>query len=282
LRRYGFLVAVGVVTLAACGGGGSTPPPANQAAPTPTPVATATAAPTATPTPAPGAVSLAYTSTFGASSPATTAPAALAFQAETQTASLTATEPNYTGSFAASSSCAAVTVSPASAANGQFTLTAVSAASSGCTITVTGATGHSATLAATVPAPGGVQLRWVGPGYQNLPAPVGLLAGPINIVGTGSLFAATLVATETAYLGGYTTPVASAGCGGNLAITAATPIIPPLPTTPPGASFSYYTVTASAAIASSANCTISTGDSATPPSTNDIGVVVTTSGGSIQ
>jgi hypothetical protein len=48
--------------------------------------------------PTPGPVVLAYTSTFGA---AGTPPAPLAFLAPMQTASLTATESNYTGSFTA-------------------------------------------------------------------------------------------------------------------------------------------------------------------------------------
>ncbi|HEY4440652.1 MAG TPA: hypothetical protein VGN14_09355 [Candidatus Elarobacter sp.] len=189
---------------------------------------------------------------------------------------MTATESGWS-SFTAQSSCAAVSVS----GTNPFTLTANSPASSGCTITVQGFGSQTATVAATVPAPGGVQLRWVGPGYQNQSPPIALLNGPINIVGTGALFAATLVVTENAYLGTFTAPTISAGCGGNIALSASAGA--GLPAAAPGASTTFYTVTASGAVASGAGCTISAGDTtAVPSSSAQISVVVTTGSGSFQ
>src|ERR1700680_3718144 len=214
MRRYGLMVVLAALPLRACGGGGSTPPPVTPAAtgtptatpaPTGTPVPTATPTPTPSPTPTPGAVLLTYASSFANSTTPSNTPPSLGFQAETQTATLTATEFNYAGAFTATSSCAAVSV----AGTNPFTLTANAAAASGCTITVHGFSALTATLGATVAPPGGVQSRWVGPGYQNQAPPVPLLSGPINIVGTGPLFAATLAVSESGYIGSFTTPVAS-------------------------------------------------------------------------
>jgi hypothetical protein len=124
-------------------------------------------------------------------------------------------------------------------------------------------------------------MRWVGPGYQNQAPPIPLLGGPVNIVGTGVLFAPTLVITETGYIGTFSTPVISAGCGGNIALSASAGTGLPVPAA--GSAAAYYTVIASGAIASGAGCTISSGDvTAVPPSTTQIGVVVTTGSGSFQ
>jgi len=190
---------------------------------------------------------------------------------------VTATEFGYAGAFSAASSCApAVSV----AGTNPFTLTANSATGA-CTITVHGFAALTATVGATVPAPGGAQIRWVGPGYQNQTPPVSMLAGPVNMVGTGALFAVTLVVTETAYLGSFTTPTPSAGCGANLTVAASagTGLLGPTA----GNATAFYTLTASGAIASGAGCTVSTGDvTAVPPSTSQIGVVVTTGNGGFQ
>jgi hypothetical protein len=140
---------------------------------------------------------------------------------------------------------------------------------------------QAGTVGATVAPPGGTQLRWVGPGYQNQAPPIPMLGGPLNIVGTGALFAPTLVITETGYIGAFSAPVISAGCGGNIALSASAGTGLPAPAA--GSAAAYYTVTASGAIASGAGCTISTGDvTALPPSTAQIGVVVTTGSGSFQ
>lgn len=291
MRRYGLVVVLSALSLAACGGGNSSPPPVpaptatpgTTAPPTATPLPSATPTPTATPTvtptptPTPGAVLLTYASSFANNSTPSNNPPSITFQAESQTATVTATEFNYSGPFTASSSCAAVTV----AGTNPFTVTAKTAAASGCTITVGGFSTLTATVGATVAPPGGTQIRWVGPGYQNQAPPVPLLAGPVNIVGTGPLFAPTLVVSESGYIGTFSTPVVGAGCGGNLAVAASAGTGLPAPA--PGSQTTFYTVTASAAIPSSAGCTISTGDvTAVPPSAAQIGVVVTTGSGSFQ
>jgi hypothetical protein len=276
MRRYGLMVVVAALSLAACGGSSSTPAPATPAAtatPTPTPAITATP----TPTPSPGPLMLTYASSFANSTTPSNNPPAIGFQAETQTVSVTATEFGYAGAFTAASSCA-----PTVAVTGTnpFTLTANSATAA-CTLTVHGFGALTATVGATVPAPGGTQLRWVGPGYQNTGPPVPLLSGPVNMVGVGALFATTLVVSETAYLGTFTAPVLSAGCGANIAVTASAGTGLPGPT--PGNATAFYTVTASGAIVSGAGCTITTGDvTAVPPSTSSIGVVVTTGTGGFQ
>ena len=148
------IVALAALAISGCGGGGSSTPALN---PTVTP-----ATPTLTPAPVPSpcAVVAAYTTTFGVSG---AAPSTLGFLAPTLTASLTATETNYTGAFTAASSCAAVTVSPASSTTGGFTLTAAGAAATGCTITITGAHNYA-------PA--------TGAGYAALAAPYTILPFP--------------------------------------------------------------------------------------------------------
>jgi len=204
-------------------------------------------------------------------------PPSIGFQAETQTATVTAAEFNYAGAFTATSSCAAVTV----AGSNPFTLTAKTAAASGCTLTVHGFSPLTATVGATVAPPAGTQIRWVGPGYQNQAPPIPLLSGPVNIVGTGALFAATLVVGETGYIGTFTTPVPSAACGGFLAVATSAGIGLAAPAS--GNATAFYSVTASGPIASGAGCTISTGDvTAVPSSSSQIGVVVTTGSGSFQ
>jgi hypothetical protein len=274
------MVVLSALSLAACGGGNSTPSTVTPAATaTPTPAPTSTPAPTATPTPTPtpGPVLLTYASSFANSTTPSNNPPSLGFQAEGQTATVTAAEFNYAGPFTATSSCAAVTV----AGTNPFTLTAKTGATSGCTLTVAGFAPLTGTVGATVAPPGGTQIRWVGPGYQNQAPPIPLLAGPLNIVGTGSLFAATLVVSETGYIGSFTTPVVSAGCGTNLAVAASAGT--GLPTAAAGSATAFYSVTASGAIGSGAGCTISTGDvTAVPSSTSQIGVVVTTGSGSFQ
>jgi hypothetical protein len=220
---------------------------------------------------------LTYASSFANSTTPSNSPPSVSFQAEGQTATVTASEFNYAGAFTATSSCAAVTV----AGTNPFTLTAKTAAASGCTLTVRGFSPLTATVGATVAPPGGTQIRWVGPGYQNQAQPIPLLSGPVNMVGTGPLFLATLVVTESGYLGSFTPPVPSAGCGGNLVISPT--IGTGLPAPAAGNATSFFSVTASAAIASGAGCTISTGDTtAVPSSASQIGVVVTTGSGSFQ
>jgi hypothetical protein len=288
MRRYGLMVVLSALSLAACGGGGGSTPapvtPAATATPTATPAPTGTPAPTPTPTPTPsptptpGPVMLTYASSFANSTTPSNNPPSLSFQAEGQTATVTAAEFNFAGAYTATSSCAAVTV----AGTNPFTLTAKAAAASGCTLTVHGFSAQTATVGATVAPPGGTQIRWVGPGYQNQAPPVPLLAGPINLVGVGALFAATLVVSETGYIGTFTTPVPSAGCGASLAVTASAGT--GLPASTAGNATAFYTVTASGVITPPiAGCTISTGDvTAVPFSTSQIGVVVTTGSGSFQ
>ncbi len=274
MRRYGLMVVLSALSLAACAGGSSTPPaitPVATATPTATPV------PTATPTASPGPVLLTYASSFANSATPSNNPAAVGFLAEGQTATVTATESGYAGAFTATSSCSAVTV----AGTNPFTLTALTAAASGCTLTVKGFSPLTATVGATVAPPGGTQLRWVGPGYQNQAPPLAPVSGPMNIIGTGALFAATLIVTESGYLGTFTTPVPSAGCGGNIAVAPSAGT--GLPTPAPGSATAFYSVTASAAIASGAGCTITTGDvTAVPSSVSQIGVIVTSVSGSFQ
>lgn len=273
---------IALVSLAAgCGGGGSSN----------TVPAASTTAPPSTPTPpaGPGALQIAYTSTFGASSAATAAPAAVSFLAETQTVSVTASQANNSTGFSAAVNTACgtnVTVAPATSTTGAFTVTAVGAvaASASCAIVFTGASGTSTvSLGAVVPAPGGVQVRWVGPGYQNIAPPVPLNAGPVNMIGTGALFATTLVVSETAYVGTFVAPALSAGCAGGVAAGTPTTTTPSgLPTPAIGTATEYITLTASAAIASGAGCTVTVQDHATPQSSGSIGVNVTTATGGIQ
>jgi hypothetical protein len=235
--------------------------------------------------PTPGAVVLSYTSTFGASG---TAPGALPFLAPTQTASLTASEANYTGSFSAASSCAAVTVTPATSTTGAFTATAAGPAATGCTITVTGSTGITNTLAATVPTPAGVQMRWYLPNYAVTSAPVPQAASPINLVGTGATFASILAISEQNYVGGFAPAkvTTSAGCAG-FATAAAATTPAGLPTAAPGSSLVYYTVTGVAAVNTAGGCTVTAADSYVPltgpvNASASIGVAITTVSGVFQ
>lgn len=276
LGLVGFAIAA--LAVSGCGGGGSSPAPA----PGPT------TAPTAAPTP--GVVTVAYTTTFGASGSAANA-SNIAFQAPTQTATVTAAQANYTGAFTAASSCAQVTVTPASSATGAFTVTAADAAAAGCTVTFTGnAATSTGTLAATVGKPAGVVLRWYAPGYQAQLNPLPQSAGPINLVGLGSLFASVLQISEQNYVGGFPAAkvVTSAGCTGfaTTAVSATTPA--GLPTTPPGASQVYYTVTGVTAVLTTGGCTVTATDSyvplapGTPNPSAAIGVEITTLSGVFQ
>lgn len=278
--------AVGFLFIAAaCGGGGSTTVPA---APTTAPTAT----PTATPTPAPGPLQVAYTSSFGATSAATAAPAAIVFGAETQTVSVTATQANNVGGYsaAANSACGTnVTVTPATSATGAFTITAVTpvTVAAACQVTITGEVGTAAVaVGASVPAPGGVTVGWVAMvGYKTLPAPVSPQAGPINLIGVTSTFGAVLVVSETHYVKTFGAPVLSAGCGANLSAPTTTTQGPIAgPSAALGQTQVYYLVaapSAAVAFASSAGCTISVSDTQTVPSTGTIGVSLTTTGGGI-
>ena len=280
LGLVGFAIAA--LAVSGCGGGGSSPTPAPTAAPT--------AAPTPTPAPTPGQVTVAYTTTFGATGTAANAQN-IAFQAPTQTATVTAAQANYTGSFTAASSCAQVTVTPATSATGAFTVTAADATAAACTVTFTGnAPAATGTLAATVPKPAGVVLRWYAAGYQAQLNPLPQSAGPINLVGLGALFANVLQISEQNYIGGFPAAkvVTAAGCTG-FATTAVNGTTPAgLPTTPPGASQVYYTVTGVATILTTGGCTVTATDSyvplapGTPNPSAAIGVSITTVSGVFQ
>jgi hypothetical protein len=205
-----------------------------------------------------------------------TAPTALGFLAATETATLTATQSNFTGSYTAASSCPQVSVAPATSTTGAFTLTAGAPAASGCTITVTGATGTTAsTLAVTVPAPGGVVMRWYGANYLAFSPPVPAPPGPVNLPGTGALFAATLAISEQNYIGGITAAnVVLSACVPAAAVAIA-PVAAPtmLPTAAPGNTLIYYSVTGAAG---STTCLITATDSQTPTASSaNVGVVVT-------
>ena len=267
MNKLGFVgIAVAVLAVSGCGGGTSTTPATS----------TATPAPSATP----GTLSVAYSDTFGVTG---TAPTALGFLAETETATLTATQANYSGSFTAASSCAAVTVTPATSTTGAFTATAVSPAATGCTITVTGATGTTAaTLAATVPTPGGVVLRWYLPNYITQSPPVPQSASPINLAGTGSLFASILAVTEQSYVGGLASVAASGGCTGFATVAANTTTPTGLPTAAPGNTLTYYTVTGTNAVSTTGGCNVTATDNQSTPSAASIAVEITTTTGVFQ
>jgi hypothetical protein len=278
MKNLGFAaVAVAALAIAGCGGGGSSTPAA------PSPTATPTVAPT------PGQVTVAYTTTFGVTGSAANA-SNIAFLAPTETAAVTVAQANYTGSFAAASSCAQVTVSPASSATGAFTVTAADAATSGCTITFTGNATSTGTLAASVAKPSGVALRWYTPQSLIQSPPVPQSATPINLVGLGATYSAVLAISEANYVGGFAANkvVVSAGCAGfATAVADATPP-PPLPTAVPGSSVSYYTVTGVAAVATTGGCTVTATDSyvplapGTPNPSAAIGVEITTNTGTFQ
>jgi hypothetical protein len=279
MKNLGFVgIAIAALAVSGCGGGGSSTPAA------PAPVAT-TPAPVATP----GPVTVAYTTTFGVTGSAANA-SNIAFLAPTQTAAVTAAQANYTGTFTAASSCAQVTVTPATSATGAFTVTAADAATTGCTVTFTGATGGgTGTLAATVPKPAGVVLRWYTPNYVAQLNPLPQSAGPINLVGLGLTFATVLQISEQNYVGGFPPAkvVTAAGCTG-FATTAASATVPlGLPTAAPGSSLVYYTVTGVAAVLTTGGCSITATDSYVPlsgpanaPAT--IGVEITSTTGVFQ
>jgi hypothetical protein len=261
------LAIVCIVALAGCGGSSSTPAPAT-----------------------PGALQIAYTSSFGASSPASSTPAAIVFGAETQTVSVTASQSNNSTGYSAAAGTAcgtAVTVTPATSASGSFTITAANAiaASANCTIVFTGATGTSTvSVGASVPAPGGVVMSWVAnAAYATQPAPITPLAGPINLIGVGTTFGAVLVVSETHYVSTFGTPVVT--CGTNLAaLTAATQGNIAGPSAALGQTQVYYNVAAAAAAVgfAPAACTITVTDNQPTPSTGTIGVSLTTTGGGIN
>lgn len=277
MKNLGFVgIAIAALAVTGCGGGSTSP--------TVTPTTTPTAAPT------PGALAVAYTSAanVGVSG---AAPAALTFTAPTETVTLTATQVNNTTGFGATSSCAQVTVTPATSTTGVFTATAVTPVTAGCTITITGATGTtSVAIASTVPTPAGVVLRWFTPNYATQSPPVPQAAGPINIVGLTSLFAPILQISEQNYIGGFAAAnVTTPGCGtpavpatyfASATLDATPP--PGLPTAAPGSTVVYYTITGQNAVVTTGGCTIKAVDSFVPPSTNSISVEITTVTGVFQ
>jgi len=128
---------------AACGGGGgstSASPPVASATPTPAPTPT----PTSTPTPTPTATPI--------PSVVVTSPTVLAFEAISATATVTVSEPLYSGTFAESDTCAPngvsiVTVTPSTPSN-QFSVTADAAGI--CTLTFADAHGNTAHVPVSV------------------------------------------------------------------------------------------------------------------------------------
>jgi hypothetical protein len=284
MKNLGFVgIAIAALAVSGCGGGGSSP-----AAPAPTSTATATTAPTAAPTP--GQVTVAFTTTFGATGSAANA-GNIGFLAPTETAAVTAAQANYTGSFTAASSCAQVTVTPATSTTGAFTVTAADAATTGCTVTFTGNTGSgTGTLAATVAKPTGVAMRWYLPNYLTQAPPVPQSAGPINLVGVTSLFSTILAISENNYVGGFPAAkvVVSAGCTGFATVVANTTTPTGLPTAAPGTSVVYYTVTGTNAVLTTGGCTVTASDSyvplapGTPNPSATIGVEITTVTGVFQ
>jgi len=202
---------------------------------------------------------------------------------------VTVAQANYTGSFTAASSCAQVTVTPATSTTGAFTVTAADAATTGCTLTFTGSTATTGTLAATVAKPTGVALRWYTPNYLTQSPPLPIAAGPINLVGTGATFSSILAISEANYVGGF--PAAkvavSAGCTGFATVVANATTPAGLATAAPGSSLVFYTVTGVAAVATVGGCTVTATDSYVPLSgpTNppvSIGVSITTNSGMFQ
>jgi hypothetical protein len=126
LRRF-FIMCSMLPALCACGGGGSSPAPNSFVAPTPTP----TIAPTAPPG---GTVALSQT--------------VLAFSAPGQTATVTVSEPGYTGAIAANAGACGVVaaVSPPTATSSPAQFTVTSQTSGSCAITFTDSFGQAATL----------------------------------------------------------------------------------------------------------------------------------------
>lgn len=279
MKNLGFVgIAIAALAVSGCGGGGSSTPAAQA------PVAT-TPAPAATP----GPVTVAYTTTFGVNGSAASA-SNIGFLAPTQTAAVTAAEANYTGSFTAASSCAQVTVTPATSTTGTFTVTAADAATTGCTVTFTGNTGSgTGTLAATVAKPTGVALRWYTPNYLTQSPPLPIAAGPINLVGTGATFSSILAISEANYVGGFPASkvAVSTGCTGFATVVANATTPTGLATAAPGSSLVFYTVTGVAAVATAGGCTVTATDSYVPltgPTTAPatIGVSITTNSGTFQ
>ena len=199
---------------------------------------------------------------------------------------------NYTGSFAAASSCAQVTVTPATSTTGAFTVTAADAAAAGCTVTFTGNATSTGTLAATVARPSGVALRWYLPNYLTQSPPVPQSAGPINLVGLGSVFATVLAISENNYVGGFPAAkvaISAWAAPGSATLAVANTTTPTgLPTAAPGTSLVYYTVTGAATVLTTGGCTVTATDSYVPlaPGTPNpsvaIGVEITTVTGVFQ
>lgn len=124
LRRF-FIMCSMLPVLSACGGGGTSPAPSSFVVATPTP------APTAPPA---GSVSLSQT--------------AVAFSAPGQTATVTASEPGYSGPIAAGAGACGVVavVSPAFATSSPAHFTITSQGSGSCAVTFTDSFGQTATL----------------------------------------------------------------------------------------------------------------------------------------
>ncbi|MDQ2679869.1 MAG: hypothetical protein M3Y21_02435 [Candidatus Eremiobacteraeota bacterium] len=138
-----------ISALVACGGGGSNPTPISPtsppqtAPPTVPPTSPPTVPPTAPPTtppttaPSPGAVSV--------------APSSLAFlgTGSSQTQTITASEPNFAGTFTAGNTCAAIaTVAAHPGSTTSFDVTPIAAGT--CNLVVTGAPGQSQSVAITI------------------------------------------------------------------------------------------------------------------------------------
>jgi len=156
---------------------------------------------------------------------------------------------------------------------------------------VTGSSHASAGAAsATVPTPGGVQLRWYTPQSLSTSSnPLPISSNPINIIGLGSTYDAILAVSETNFLGTITQLAPSAACTGAVTATAYTTASPApavLPTAAPDTTLTYYDVDAIAVVAS--GCTLSYQDnyvssSGSTPAPVTINVVVTSgSNGSFQ
>ncbi len=111
--------------------------------------------------------------------------------------------------------------------------------------------------------PGGVVLRWYTPNYQTQSPPLPQAGSPINIVGTGAVFAPILAISEQNYIGGFPAAnvTAAAACTGFATIVANATVPTGLPTAAPGTSLVYYTVTGVAGITQpAAACTITAKD----------------------
>jgi hypothetical protein len=230
-------------------------------------------------------------------SPAAPAPSGTVALYETQVATVTASQSNYTGTFTASLGSGCGSAATLTSASPKFTVTAVSHVT-GCTLTVTGGTGgapgsSTASQSFSVLQPGGVQLNWVSnAAYATQAAPITPVPGPINLIGVTSTFGAVLVVSETNWIAALGAPTESGACGANLsAPSSATQGNIAGPIT--GQAQAFYSISAPAAAVAfptSAGCSVSVPELAPDPlatpvppyTTPTIGVELTTTGGGIQ